>query len=362
MRSARIALTATMVVVGLLGIGAVIMSAGVAGATASIFAALLPAPVLAGLVLLFDRYEPEPPGLLMLTFGFGATGAVAIGAVLGIFGQGMTMAFFGQQVGEFLGTVAIAPVVEEIAKGAAVLVVFWRLKDRFNGVVDGVVYAAMVGLGFHFAEDVLYYSGAFLEGPGAFTSTVLVRGVFSAFTHPLFTAMFGIGVALAAEDPRWRPAGPLLGLVGAISLHAIWNAATYLGEGFILVYLGVFIPVLAVVVAVTWIATRREGQVLRTYLNADVSTGLLTDEEVGEVASPRRRHAMVRFAAQQGGVPAREARKAFHQAAAQLAFYRYRRRLNPPDPEVELGWVRAIARYKRWVDSAWAVPSGIGEL
>jgi RsiW-degrading membrane proteinase PrsW (M82 family) len=39
----------------------------------------------------------------------------------------------------------------------------WR-RFAFDGVLDGLVYAGMVGLGFAFTENILYYSRAALEG------------------------------------------------------------------------------------------------------------------------------------------------------------------------------------------------------
>jgi RsiW-degrading membrane proteinase PrsW (M82 family) len=360
--SCAVAAAVLMGAVALLGVAIVVIGAGAVGAAASVLAALVPVPLLAALVLLIDRYEPEPWSMLALTFGFGATGAVLIGGILGVLGEGLTTAALGTVTGEFVGTTVIAPVVEEIAKGAAVAVVFWRLGGRFNGVVDGLVYAAMVGLGFHFAEDILYYSAAFAQGIGEFGSTVVMRGVFSAFTHPLFTAMTGIGLSFAAERGRVRVVAPLLGLAGAIALHAIWNGSTYLGGGFALVYLGVFLPVLAAVVGVAWAAARREGRILRSYLAPDVPTGLLSPYELDEIASLAHRRASLRLASQQGGRVARDARRAFHGAAAQLAFSRYRSRSSERDLATELRWVREIARYKRWVDPSWSAPDGIGEF
>jgi protease PrsW len=92
-----------------------------------------------------------------------------------------------------------APVVEELAKCFALLVLFRELKDEFDGVVDGVVYAAMVGLGFAMIENVQYYGAAISEGVESSVVTFVLRGVVSPFAHPLFTAMFGIGLGYVRE-------------------------------------------------------------------------------------------------------------------------------------------------------------------
>lgn len=356
-----VTMAAAMAALGGIGLWYIVSAGGLAGTALSVLAATLPVVVVAAIVLLFDRYEPEPRGMLALTFAFGATGAVAIALVFNTLGHNVLTAALGMNTGSFVTTALVAPFVEEIAKGAAVLVVMLRLKDGFNGVVDGVVYAVMVGLGFAFAENISYYTAALLEGQGLFASTVIMRGGFSAFTHPLFTTMSGVGLALSIDRTRNRLLPPLVGLAAAMVLHGIWNASTYLGGGFILVYLAVFIPLLLIAVVVTWMAAAREGTVLSAYLEPDVSAGLLTEDEVAELGSLSRRRRMLKRAQQHGGAAAREARKEFHRAAAQLAFLRHRARPSAPDPEIELAWARQIARYKRAVDPTWVAPDGIGE-
>lgn len=351
-----------MSLLGVAGLCFVVSLTGVVNAALAILAATLPAVVVAVLVLRFDRYEPEPRGMLALTFGFGATGAVAISLIFNTLGQNVMTAALGVSTGSFVTTSLVAPFVEEIAKGLAVFVVMLRLKDRFNGVVDGVVYAVMVGLGFAFAENISYYTAALLEGQGLFASTVIMRGGFSAFTHPLFTTMTGVGLALSIDRKTARLFPPLAGLAAAMVLHGVWNASTYLGGGFFLVYVAVFVPLLLIAIVVTWVAAAREGKVLCAYLAPDVSAGLLTNDELAELASLSRRRQMLRAAQQSGGTAAREARKEFHRAAAQLAFLRHRARPNAPDVEKELVWARQIARYKRSDDPAWLAPEGIDEL
>lgn len=356
-----ITMTVIMSILAVLLLCAVVLTVGFLGTAVSVLAALGPVVVVAALVLLIDRYEPEPRGMLALTFAFGATGAVAIALIFEGIGSGLANNAFGTGGGQFVGTAMIAPFVEEIAKGLAVFVVFLRLKERFNGVVDGIVYGAMVGLGFALAENIMYYSQALLGGQQSFAATFVLRGIFGPFAHPLFTSMTGIGFALSRQHPRARVIAPILGLLAAMALHATWNGGTYLGGAFILVYLGIFVPLVIIAIAIAWVAARREGQVLRTYLATDVPTGLLTAEEVEELTSLSTRRKVIHEAYRQGGATARDARKAFHHAAAQLAFARYSARPNPPDPKVELGWAREIARYKRWVNPGWVPPAGLQE-
>ena len=86
------------------------------------------------------------------------------------------------------------------------LLLWWR-RHELDGVLDGIVYAGMVGIGFAFTENILYlaaaYDGTDGLGPGgteALTGTFILRCLVSPFAHPLFTAFIGIGVGLAVTS------------------------------------------------------------------------------------------------------------------------------------------------------------------
>jgi len=49
-----------------------------------------------------------------------------------------------------------APIAEEIAKAMRVIVIFWLLRAEFDNLRDGIVYGALVGLGFNWFETALY--------------------------------------------------------------------------------------------------------------------------------------------------------------------------------------------------------------
>ena len=98
----------------------------------------------------------------------------------------------------------VAPVTEEVTKGAFLVLLLWWRRHELDGVLDGIVYAGMVGIGFAFTENILYlaaaYDGTDGLGPGgtvALTGTFIVRCLLSPFAHPLFTVFTGIGVGLA---------------------------------------------------------------------------------------------------------------------------------------------------------------------
>ena len=62
----------------------------------------------------------------------------------------------GRESARDVAAVVVAPVVEESLKGLGVLLVLLLRRREFDGVVDGIVYAATCAAGFAFAENVLY--------------------------------------------------------------------------------------------------------------------------------------------------------------------------------------------------------------
>jgi protease PrsW len=293
-------------------------SGGVAFALA-ICLAVLPVPVYLAIVLWIDRFEPEPLRMIVLTFGWGATIACFVAIVLNTIGEVVVAEQLGTEAGEIYGASFSAPVVEEAAKGAVLFGLFRWFRDEFNGVIDGIVYAALVGLGFAMTENVLYYGrGAAEEGiPGAI-GTFVVRGIMSPFAHPVFTAMTGIGLGLAvgARSRSFRTAAPLAGLGVAMALHSLWNTSAGAGL-FFAVYLLIMIPVfLALGGVIAW-GLRREARLIAANLR-----GLLPEPEVAALSSLRARRRARRLAAQRGGRAGGRAMRDLQQVAAELAFHR----------------------------------------
>ena len=207
---------------GLLVLGSLTSDTGAVGFAIGLSLALLPLPVVIGAFRWLDRYEPEPRGLLLFAFFWGATVAALAAAVLNT-ASVIAIARTGGENGLDATAVLVAPWVEEAAKGAAVLLVLLFRRREFDGVVDGIVLAGLAGIGFAFTENVLYFGRAFLAGQeeslttGFFAAglTFVLRGVLSPFAHPLFTAMTGIGLGIAAHTSsavtRWlAPVGGFL--------------------------------------------------------------------------------------------------------------------------------------------------------
>ncbi|HJQ29014.1 MAG TPA: PrsW family intramembrane metalloprotease [Rubrobacter sp.] len=306
-----------------------VLSTGLWGLLVGIAFGALPVPFYVALALWLDRYEKEPVWMLAGTFIWGATVAVFFAFIFNTINTVIFSSVFGSGTGDVLGGVVSAPIVEESAKGLALFILYWWKKDEFDGVVDGVIYAAMVGLGFAMSENFLYYGRTFAEGgiEGSIFVFVL-RGLISPFAHPLFTSMTGIGLGLARQSNNGfvKFAAPVIGLLGAMMLHSLWNfSGVPLGLiGFLGTYLLVMVPALIGVLIMVVLGLRREGQVIRYYLTPELQSGLITRQQYDALGSVGGRMGSSFRALTNGGLGGWRANARFSQAATELAFHRDR--------------------------------------
>jgi len=327
-RTRRIALVLALVLAALLTLGVVGFEVGPIAFLTGLALAFVPVPIYVALALRIDRFDPEPVRLLAWAFFWGASAATFIALVLNTAGQALVGSQFGSHVGEIYGGSVSAPLVEESAKAAVLFAIYrWR-RHELDGVLDGIIYAAMVGLGFAMTENVLYYSHAAGDGGVPLAATFFLRGLMSPFAHPLFTSMTGIGLGIAATTRRrWlRTVAPVGGLLLAAALHSLWNTASTLGDGaaFFGVYLLVMVPVFSGLLAVAAVSARRDADAVRQQLQPEVAAGRLTPGDVEMLASLRDRRRM-RKAAKKRGREAKQAVRDFQSAATELALSRRRK-------------------------------------
>jgi RsiW-degrading membrane proteinase PrsW (M82 family) len=289
--------------------------------------ATLPMPIYVTLALWIDRYEAEPPWMLAMAFAWGALIAVFVALVLNTLFGLIVALLFGARAGEIFSAVISAPVVEESAKGAFLFALFFFKRDEFDGVVDGIVYAAMVALGFAMTENIQYYGQAVLSGAGTVSLLFILRGIFAPYSHPLFTSMTGIGLGIASQTRNAfvKIIAPVLGLATAMFFHSLWNlSASINGLAYIAVYFLVMLPVFVAVLVSIAFALRREGRIVREQLLCDVQRGYLLREDYESLCSIRGRLGSSYRALTRGGVGAWRARMQFNNIASELAFHRAR--------------------------------------
>lgn len=289
--------------------------------------AVVPVPVYLALALWLDRFEPEPPVALAQTFAWGASVAILVALCLNTYTESTIARLFGEQAAELTGRIISAPLVEELSKGVALVVLYRTLHDEYDDVLDGVVYAAMVGLGFAMIENVQYYGAAIQEGGHSSELTFAIRGMMAPFAHPLFTAMFGVGLGYAREkgQPARRFWAPPAGFAAAVGLHSLWNwAAGYDDTWFVLLYLLVMFPAFLGLLWIVYLSLVREGRIIREHLGGLVDAGVITADELERLCVVRSRLRATYGAWRAGGLPRWRERRELHRIASELAFHRWR--------------------------------------
>jgi protease PrsW len=291
--------------------------------------AILPVPIYVMLLLWIDRYESEPLWMLATAFFWGALVAVFIAL---LFNTGVeiiaAIATRSKEVASNVGAVISAPIVEESAKALILVIFFFWKKDEFDGIVDGIVYAGMAGLGFAMTENILYYGRAIQQGPQALTVVLILRGIGAPFSHPLFTSMTGIGLGWSRQSRNTlvKFAMPILGFMLAVLMHATWNGSAAFGGGvgFFVTYFMVMGPAFIVILMVIHFSLRREGRIVQQFLYPDYETGFFDRREYERLCTIRGRMGMSWHALWSQGFSGWRLRMRCNQMASELAFHRSR--------------------------------------
>ncbi|MFF4447186.1 PrsW family intramembrane metalloprotease [Streptomyces sp. NPDC001502] len=342
---------------------------GTSGFLVGLGLALLPVAPLMAAFRWLGRAAPVPWSQLLFCFGWGACTAALIAILANNFAtQWIAATTTDASAADHLGSVAIAPVVEESAKAAALLLVFVFRRRHFTGPADGFVVAGFTATGFAFTENILYLGNAFVEDladrSGALESvtaaTFFVRIVLSPFAHPLFTVLTGLGFGVAAVSARRsrRIGPPLLGLALAMGMHALWNGSSQFGEhGFYVVYSCVMVPVFGLLV---WLAVRIRRNRLRAVegeLALYAAAGWLGPAEVPALASMPARSLARSLARRSGGRAAGRTVARYEADAAALALLRNRARRGGPVRERDFAGRERELLHRLWQSRATAGPA-----
>ncbi|MCX4747448.1 PrsW family intramembrane metalloprotease [Kitasatospora sp. NBC_01287] len=275
---------------------------GTTGLLVGLGLAVLPLPFVLAALTWLNQSARVPARRLALCLVWGSCAAATIAMLANGWASDTLTALQGSSRGETLGAEFASPLIEESAKGAVLLLTMapplrrWaraarlaptppaRARLRHRAVATGLVLSGFSACGFAFAENVLYLGRAFTDdqrqrldaiGLGLSPSlrdyddtvrTFVLRALLSPFAHPLFTALTGLGLAVALTSRRRWPArlAAPLGLLAAVALHGAWNAAAGLGtHGFLLVYAALMVPCFAALTGLALWAGARPGPGVR---------------------------------------------------------------------------------------------------
>jgi protease PrsW len=285
-----------------------------ASATFAVSLAILVGLIYLVVLRLVDLNEKEPFWALGLALGVGAVAGVLLPAFVDS------------------STLVLEPFTGALAEGialflalAVVLVAFegigrMRGWSEVNGLLDGVVYGAAVGLGFAAGSALvsnLRY-GALDELLGTSAFDTLWTAVLAGLASGLFGALIGAGFGAAFEsgDVERQIGFPVAGLAGAIVTSWLYTLAF---EGSVLrAWLGLLLPV-AIVAALVVYALTRERRALESELVSE-----LAEEDLRLLASPRARRSRYTKMVLAGDLDGWAAARALHNRAMQLALVKRR--------------------------------------
>jgi protease PrsW len=332
----------------------------------------------AHLLWLLERRERQTPWLFAAGFLWGSCIATALALPFNsaflkfvdtwVVQHPAVREVLGPEAAMLLAAPISAPIAEEIAKGLGVVVIFWLLRAEFDNVRDGIVYGALVGVGFNWFEAALYVAQGYAEsGVPPYGSQLGGRyALFGLGGHAMTTGIFGAFLGIAMQTHRrWiRILAPIAGLVLAIAAHMVNNALPLLavlaarsaGEpptisdspdmGFLdafvsssLLELTIFLPFLLITGLALWRSSKRERQVIREELAGEVGRTVSADEYEEIVGDRLRRFDPMRprFSA------------ALVNAQHELAFRKRRVRdegLEPDRDSLAVGWRVEIWRLR----------------
>lgn len=314
------------------------------------FIAFLSLLVIIGVIVLADRWDPQPLPLLLIAVFWGAAIATSISIVLNTLIGELVYAFTGSEEGaDFISATFGAPLVEETSKGLGLVVLVLLARRAFNGPLDGLVYGALIGGGFAFVENILYYMRV-PEAGGSFTDSIpmiVIRGIIGIFGHSIYCSLTGIIMGLVLR--KWGTIPGILSFFIAtwpgMFLHACWNGGVTLvpaalgGIGLLLmlalefVMSGLWLGLIGILV---W----DESRLTRVRLGDYANQGWLTHAEVDMLATWKGRREGRRWARSMQSAPLM---KRFIRESAHLASNRQRLLADGASP-------KAVAEERRLLD------------
>lgn len=300
-----------------------------------------------------DLFEPEPVPLLGLAFIWGALVATA-GAISGnIAIAGLLAKTAGLEFAAVWTPAIAGPTTEEVLKTAGIIAIALLAKGAIGSTLDGMVYGAMVGLGFQIVENVLYAINAIaLSGAEDEIAPVvgifILRGLLSGlWSHAMYSALIGAGIGYALSHHGRSVARRIT--VAAIAfgvgwgLHFLWNSPllnTRFGDGagIVLAILLKGLLGLSIIAVVYRFAKASDRHWFVQTLSGEVDSGVLSQGELDSMLSVRQRRRFRRKASGPPRIIRRRQRLMVDLAGAvaagdHLRANTIRRALLPPPPD-----------------------------
>lgn len=287
----------TLVLNGLITLSA-LAEYGVSSVLAAIIIPAVPAVGIFLLVNFIDRFEREPWFLRIAAFLWGAIIAIPPALFIERKMDSLLTDLLGPNTSDVVRSAfqgLNAGITEETIKGLGLLLLFFILRDEFDNVTDGIVYAALIGAGFAMVENFRYFAVDFKQ----FSVFLIVyRIVLGWLGHSTFTACFGASLGYVRHTRvRWRQIViPLIGFLAAVGLHSFFDFVDFQASialnnnpgnsevSFLslLALIGDYIPPFLTQMFLLYILIKslaHESAIIREFLASEVSDGIVQVNE-----------------------------------------------------------------------------------
>jgi protease PrsW len=263
----------------------------------------------AGIIIYrLDQFEPEPATMIAIAVMWGGVVALTFAGITNSAALGFLQHILPGQTVDRWGASIVAPLDEEFYKGAGLVIIYLMARTEIDGVMDGLVYGAMIGLGFQVVENVQYFmlaAGQSNGQAGAVVGSFFLRVVLSGlYSHMLFSGLMGFGFAyfVTQRARPWARRAGVLALSAALAwaAHFVWNSpwleslSTQGAGAFVGSLLIKGLPFLFLLVVMLVFARRRESRAFTRLMAAELGGEAVTKEEFHVLQSGRRRRHTVR--------------------------------------------------------------------
>lgn len=308
------------------------------GMVLTVGAAVVPAIVYSWIILSLDKYEKEPLSVVLFAFGWGAVAAIFFSLIAELVFSGSVLLAADEDTASIANLVIGAPVLEETFKGTALLLLLWFHREEFDNMLDGLIYGALIGLGFAMTENIFYFITAYQdEGTSGLGELFVLRAVINGFGHAIYTGV--IGAAVGWSRSRYSKGSariivPFLGFCAGVFIHMCWNGgivafAHILGDDtsiWLIVAIETALFIIPPLLIGRWMvrrASKNEQVMMERYLQGEVDIGVLTKGEFETLTNSSDLSSWSRTSRKQNGIKGWWRHRQFAVAAADIAFRKY---------------------------------------
>jgi len=138
-----------------------------------------------------EKKNKEKNKYLLYSLIWGIIPSVLLSFVTNMFFYKKIEKKYSENISNFLTSVVIAPIFEEIYKILGIILTISKIDE----IEDGIIYGSMIGLGFAISENI-FYSVEYAENLEQKISLTLVRQITSTIIHITSSGILGLGISM----------------------------------------------------------------------------------------------------------------------------------------------------------------------